>query len=67
MQSRILQSTLLAANGLLFTPLVHAHAGEHATRSPMEGLAHLLTGGDHWPALLLFPVAVLVLLRLRKS
>ena len=65
MQSRILQSILLAANSSLFAPLVQAHVGEHASSSPIESV-HLLISTDHWLAVPLLLVAALALLHLMK-
>ena len=48
MQSRILQSILLAASCSLFAPLAPAHVGEHADSGPLAQFAHLLTRADHW-------------------
>ncbi|MDH3871810.1 MAG: hypothetical protein OEU44_06320 [Gammaproteobacteria bacterium] len=70
MQSRILQSILLAANSSLFAPLVQAHVGEHASSSPIESFVHLLTSTDHWLGVSLWLVSALALyylLKLRSS
>jgi len=67
MQSRILQSILLAASCSLFAPLAPAHVGEHADSGPLAQFAHLLTRADHWlvPLVLVCVLVVSQLLRRR--
>ena len=67
MRVRILQAVALATICLLFTPLARAHTGEHATSGPVESLVHLLTSADHWLAVPLLLVGVLILFHLLKD
>jgi hypothetical protein len=66
MRVRIHQAIALAAICLLVTPLARAHVGEHATGGPVESLVHLLTSADHWLAIPLLLVGILILFHLLK-
>jgi urease accessory protein len=47
MLARVIPTTLFMLSGMLFAPLVQAHAGMHETSSLTAGFLHPLTGIDH--------------------